>query len=170
MLKTIENLIGDLAELLGKLSAILLILLVLNVFYDVIMRYVFNNVSIGMQEFEWHLFSIIFLLGIPYTLQRDGHVRVDLIYEKLSYKQQTVIDLLGYICFVLPFAAVVAYYAWGFTGESYQLAEKSGDPGGLHYRWIIKGAIPLAFGTLALTTVGLVLRNIRVLSSGPKYK
>lgn len=168
MLKKIEHFIGHLADLLGKLSAILLLLLVLNVFYDVIMRYVFNDVSIGMQELEWHLFSVVFLLGIPYTLQHDGHVRVDLIYERLSVKQQTVIDLLGYLCFVLPFAALVAYYGWGFAEESFKLAEKSGDPGGLHYRWLIKGAIPFSFAALLLTTVGLVLRSFRVLQPDPK--
>lgn len=162
-MKKIEKSIEFFSELLGKLCALLLLLLLCNVFYDVIMRYIFNDVSIGMQELEWHLFSAIFLLGIPYALQRDGHVRVDLLYERLTVKRQTLIDMLGYLFFLIPFSAMIIYHGWFFTHESFTLNESSGDPGGLPFRWIIKGVIPVSSAALLLTTLGLTLRCLRVL-------
>ena len=87
-LQDLELKINSVSEFLGKLSAALFLLLLVNVFYDVIMRYAFNNVSIGMQELEWHLFATIFLLGVPYTLLKEGHVRVDIIYERLTPQRQ----------------------------------------------------------------------------------
>ncbi len=74
----------------------------MNVVYDVVMRYVFNDVSIAFQEMEWHLFSAVFLLGVPYAIKAGGHVRVDVFYERLSIKAQAIIDLLGTFCFSFP--------------------------------------------------------------------
>ena len=83
-LKKAEATINSFSDILGKITAVLFILLLLNVFIDVVMRYLFNDVSIGMQELEWHLYATIFMLGIPYTLYKEGHVRVDIIYESLG--------------------------------------------------------------------------------------
>ncbi len=91
----IERLFNRFSDFLGWLSSILFILLLANVVYDVVMRYVFNDVSIAFQEMEWHLFSAVFLLGVPYAIKSGGHVRVDIFYERLSYKAQSIIDIIG---------------------------------------------------------------------------
>ncbi len=163
MLIRLENWINAFSEFLGKVSAVLFLLLLCNVFYDVIMRYAFNDVSIGMQELEWHLFATLFLLGIPYALRTEGHVRVDLIYDRLSPRRQAWINLIGTLVFLLPFTLLVAWYGIGFTYDSYTLGEGSGDPGGLPYRWIIKGMIPFAFFAMAISGVGLLLKSINTL-------
>ncbi|KPK11747.1 MAG: hypothetical protein AMJ68_04640 [Acidithiobacillales bacterium SG8_45] len=162
-IQKIETAINRTSEFLGKVAAVLFLLLLLNVFFDVVMRYLFNDVSIGMQELEWHLYATIFLLGVPYTLLKDGHVRVDIIYERLSETRQAWIDLAGSLVFLLPFVLLVAWYGVGFTMESFELGERSGDPGGLPYRWIIKGVIPFAFFTMAISGVGLVLKSVSTL-------
>ena len=100
----LERAINAFSDLLGKIAALLFVLMLFNVFYDVIMRYLFNDVSIGMQELEWHLFAAMFMLGVPYTLRVGGHVRVDLIYERLSGNKKAWIDLLGSLLLLLPFA------------------------------------------------------------------
>ncbi|WP_162046205.1 TRAP transporter small permease subunit [Vibrio taketomensis] len=156
----VERLFNRFGDLLGWLSSILFILLLCNVVYDVVMRYVFNDVSIAFQEMEWHLFSAVFLIGVPYAIKAGGHVRVDLFYERLSNKAQAVIDLLGTIFFLLPFCLLVAWYGVDFAKESYALNEMSGDPGGLPYRWIIKGLIPLSFLFMAISGVGLILHSL----------
>ena len=143
---------------IGKLSAILLLLLLLNVFYDVIMRYLFNDVSIGMQELEWHLYATLFLLGISYTLSQNGHVRVDVIYNQLSPRRQAMIDIGGTLLLLIPFALLISWYGVGFVADSYQLGEGSGDPGGLPHRWVIKAMIPLSFLLLILSSIGFMLR------------
>lgn len=159
----LEHYVNTISEWLGKLSALLFILLLFNVFYDVIMRYLFNDVSIGMQELEWHLYASVFLLGIPYALKSGGHVRVDLIYEGLNARKKAWIDLAGTLIFLLPFTLLVVWYGWGFMMESYQMGEQSGDPGGLPYRWIIKGMIPLSFFFMAVAGIGLLLRSVNTL-------
>lgn len=159
----LENFINGFSELLGKLAAGLLILLLLNVFYDVIMRYLFNDVSIGMQEMEWHLYATIFLLGVSYTLRHNGHVRVDLVYERCSLKTRAWIDLLGTLIFLLPFTILVFYYGLGFVAESYSMSEQSGDPGGLPYRWLIKAMIPTAFLSMAISGLGLLLHSLNTI-------
>ncbi len=156
----IERLFNRFGDALGWLSSILFILLLANVVYDVVMRYVFNDVSIAFQELEWHLFSAVFLLGVPYAVKAGGHVRVDLFYERLSHKAQAIIDLLGTLIFMLPFCLLVAYYGIDFARESYELGETSGDPGGLPYRWIIKAMIPLSFFFMAISGIGLMLHSI----------
>jgi len=154
----IEKIINKFAETIGTIAAILLLALLANVFYDVIMRYLFNDVSIGMQELEWHLYSSIFLLGITYTLKENAHVRVDVIYEHLNPKKQAIIDISGTVFFLLPFCSLIAYYGIGFAEESYALGEGSGDPGGLPQRWIIKSMISLSFIFVIITSIGFMLR------------
>ncbi len=157
----LEQTIHRITQGVGKLSAILLLLLLLNVFYDVIMRYLFNDVSIGMQELEWHLYATVFLLGISYTLSQDGHVRVDLIYNQLSPRRQAMVDIGGTLLLLIPFALLISWYGIGFVADSYQLGEGSGDPGGLPHRWIIKSMIPLAFILLIISSIGFMLRAWR---------
>jgi len=156
----LEQLINGFSDLLGKIAGVLLVLLLFNVFYDVIMRYMFNDVSIGMQELEWHLYSTIFLLGVSYAIRHDGHVRVDVIYERLGVNRQGWVDLFGCLVFLLPFTLLVFYYGLGFVAESWDMSEQSGDPGGLPYRWAIKSMIPIAFLSMAISGVGLVLNAI----------
>lgn len=159
-LNKVEALINRFSELLGKITAVLFILLLLNVFIDVVMRYAFNDVSIGMQELEWHLYAAIFMLGIPYTLYKDGHVRVDIIYDNLSLQKQAWIDLLGTLILLVPFTLLVSKYGIDFVMESYELGEGSGDPGGLPYRWIIKAVIPFSFIAIFISGIGLILKSI----------
>jgi TRAP-type mannitol/chloroaromatic compound transport system permease small subunit len=169
-LNKLESIINRFSDTLGKISATLLILLLINVFYDVIMRYLFNDVSIGMQELEWHLYAAIFMLGIPYTLYKEGHVRVDIIFESLSLRKQAWIDLLGTIFLLIPFSVLVTTYGIDFAMESYSLGETSGDPGGLPYRWLIKSLIPFAFISIAISGVGLALKSINTLRHDPDHQ
>jgi len=163
LLKKIETSINYFSAILGKISAALFLLLLLNVFYDVVMRYLFNDVSIGMQELEWHLYASIFLLSIPYTLFKEGHVRVDIIYENLNKDKQAWVDLFGTLFLLIPFTLLVAKYGIDFTIESYKLGERSGDPGGLSYRWLIKAVIPAAFIAMFISGLGLLLKSINTL-------
>lgn len=162
LLKT-ETAISRFSTWIGYLCAILLLLLIANVFYDVIMRYLFNDVSIGMQEMEWHLYAAMFLLGVSYGISTEGHVRVDVIYERLSPKRRAIIDLTGSILLMIPFTLMVAWYGIDFTWQAYDIDEGSGDPGGLPNRWIIKGVIPLSFLAMAISGLGMMLRSINTL-------
>ena len=160
---TLEKAVLKISRGLGVLTAILFVFMLLTVFINVIKRYALNDVSIGMQEMEWHLYASMFLLGVPYALSAGGHVRVDLIYEKLDAKRKAWIDIGGTFIFLIPFCALVAYFGVNFTLEAYALGETSGDPGGLPYRWIIKSMIPLSFGFTVVAGLGLVLTSVNTL-------
>ena len=155
-----ERAINRFSDGVGRFSAVLLLLLVLNVFYDVVMRYLFNDVSIGMQELEWHLYAMIFLFGVAYALRVDGHVRVDLVYERLGPRRRAVIDIVGTVALLWPFCFLVAGYGMGFAYEAYDIGETSGDPGGLPHRWAIKAMIPIAFVCVIVSSIGFMLRSL----------
>ena len=140
-----------------------MILVLLNVFYDVVMRYLFNNVSIGMQEMEWHLFAGMFLFGIAYTLAEDKHVRVDIFYEKKKPKTQAWNDMIGCAILVIPMAIIIAYYGFGFALDAYLLEESSGDPGGLSMRWIVKSTISISSILIILSALLVILRCIKTI-------
>ena len=162
LLLKLEHGFDKFADFIGTITAIAMVLMIFNVFYDVIMRYFFKSGSIALQEMEWHLFSVIILLGMAYTLKEDGHVRVDIIYDKLSIRKKAMINMLGTVMFILPIAILVGLSSINNALEAYQSMEISGDPGGLHYRWIVKALIPLSFLLLIITATGFFIKNLNV--------
>ncbi|MDK2777363.1 MAG: TRAP transporter small permease subunit [Pseudomonadota bacterium] len=170
MLIKAERAINRFSDFLGMISSILFLLMLANVFIDVLLRYVFNNVSIAMQEMEWHLYAAMFMLGVPYALRTESHVRVDLIYEGLSVKKKALIDMIGGIALLLPFCLLVGWYGIDFTYEAFDLGEGSGDPGGLPYRWIIKAVIPFAFFATSVSGIGMILNSLITFKDGHETK
>lgn len=145
MLLKLEQFFNKFADVIGVITSAAMVLMILNVFYDVIMRYFFKSGSIAMQEMEWHLFSVIILLGVSYTLKEDGHVRVDLLYDRWSPRKKAMVNMIGAVLFILPIALLVGISSIDNAVEAFHSMEQSGDPGGLPYRWIVKSLIPLAF-------------------------
>jgi len=163
LLLKLEKITDKFIDFIGFIISILLIAMILNVAYDVAMRYIFHNSSIAMQEVEWHLFAVIMLYGTGYALKHNAHVRVDFLYDNFSPKKQAWINILGVIFFLLPLTLLVIYGSWDFVMDSYTTNEISEDPGGLPYRWIIKAQIPIAFIFLVLCAFNFMLHNINVL-------
>lgn len=162
MLVKLECFFNSVLRVVGRITSILLLLMIVNVFYDVIMRYFFQNSSVGMQELEWHLFSLVFLFGISVALLDEGHVRVDFLYEKYSIKTKAVINILGTVLFLVPLALLVSTGSFDYVMDAYTSGEISEDPGGLTHRWIIKAMIPLSFFFLIFTAIGYIIKNINI--------
>ena len=165
MRELIEKLSGKIewfSEISGKWLSWLVPALVLLVSYDVIMRYFFQSGSIAIQELEWHLFSLIFLLGAAYTLKHDDHVRLDLVYRSrfMSDYRRAWINLVCSLLFLIPFCILIIISSWPFVSQAYQFAEGSPDPGGLPYRWVLKAAIPLGFFLLIIQGIGESLKSL----------
>ncbi|WP_441002393.1 TRAP transporter small permease subunit [Pseudocolwellia agarivorans] len=164
-MQTLLNILRKFIDAVGSLCSLLMILMILNVFYDVVMRYFFNDVSIAMQELEWHLYAAMFMFGIGYTLKEDGHVRVDVIYDQLSKKTQAIINIVGSLLFALPFTLLILYFSWDYALEAYTMGEGSADPGGLPHRWIIRSVIPVSSIYLLVCLLYVVLTQIKSLST-----
>jgi len=129
------------------------------------MRYLFKLSTPWIMELEWHLFSILFLLGAAYTFQQDKHVRVDLFYSKLSPIEQARVNLFGNLFFLLPWCIFIVIYAFDYAHASYVIGESSPDPGGLPYRFIVKSFIVLGFTLLALQAISNSLQCLQILKA-----
>ena len=160
----IISIIDTFTEYTGKFISIFVIILVLLVGYDVSMRYLFNSGSIAIQELEWHLFSIILLLGSAYTLKHDEHVRLDIFYSSklINDKVRIWLDVLGTLLILLPFCLLIIVSAWPFVTQAYIHNEISPDPGGLPARWLIKAAIPLGFFFLLIQGIAEALKKLLI--------
>ena len=161
----VEMAIDAVSEWTGRFSAWLVVALVLLVCYDVAMRYLFQAGSVALQELEWHLFGLIFLLGAAYTLKHDEHVRVDVFYQSkwMNDRRRAWVNLFGALFFLIPFSILVIYSAWPFVVSAYNYGEGSPDPGGLPYRWLLKSAIIAGFALLALQGIALAIASARVI-------
>jgi TRAP-type mannitol/chloroaromatic compound transport system permease small subunit len=166
-MNAVINITSKIIDMLGNFCSLLMLLMIINVFYDVIMRYFFNDVSIGMQELEWHLFAAMFMFGIAYTLKEDGHVRVDIFYETMSARKKAIINIFGSVVLALPMTLLIFYYSWDYTLEAYEMGEGSGDPGGLPHRWIVRSIIPLSSLFLVLAIIHVVLTQLKTLMTAP---
>lgn len=168
MQRTIDSLINQLekiSEWCGRAVSWCVLIMVLIISYDVFMRYFFQIGSVALQELEWHLFAVIFLLGASYTLKHDGHVRVDIFYQskKLSDRHRAWIDLSGTLIFLIPFCVLIIISSWEFVAYSFRILEGSPDPGGLPFRFLLKAAIPLGFFLLLLQGIALALKSVKTI-------
>ena len=150
------------------ISGLALIVLTLLVSYDVITRKLFSGGSIALQELEWHLYDIIFLFAIAYTLAKNKHVRVDIFYDKFPFKMQKIINIIALIAFVVPLSTLIVLEVLPFVQMSIAQNEASGDPGGLPDRWIIKSAMFWAFIVLLIQAAGEIRKNAYMISKGKK--
>ncbi|MDA7816637.1 TRAP transporter small permease subunit [Sulfurimonas sp.] len=138
---------------LSIITSIILALLVLLVVYDATARYLFSTGSIALQELEWHLFDIIILFAIAYTLREGGHVRVDIFYDSYTAKTKAFINAISSMFFVLPFSFLLIYIGLDFVSQSFIQNECSSNPGGLEYRFLVKSLLPLAFVFVSLQAI-----------------
>lgn len=166
--KTISYYLDRVAKYAGLTAAVLVVLLALLVTYDAMMRYLFSAGSIALQEVEWHLYDVVFLLGISYALKHDKHVRVDIFYERYSEESRALIQIFSMLFLVIPFSLLIIYNAWDMMMQSYLQHEISSDPGGLTHRYLIKGMIVIAFVLLIVQAVSEILKAYHALDSHRK--
>ncbi len=159
-LRWISRSIDALNSWVGRAVAWTTALVVLVVFVDVVMRYAFNTSFVFTQELEWHLFAFIFLMGAGYTLLKDGHVRVDIIYQRLGPKSKAWIDFFGVLLFLIPGCVMIIVTSSTFVANSWAVMEGSPDPGGLPYRFLLKACIPVGFVLVLLQGISLGIKSL----------
>lgn len=145
----------------GALAAFLTSILVLLVVGDVVGRYIFNVGSVALQELEWHIFSIIFLLAAGYTFKRGEHVKIDVLYNRFTKKGQALVDIAGTVVLLFSFSGFVIWYSIDFIWSSYLINEGSPDPGGLPARFLLKTMIPTGFILLLMQGVIFLLDAVK---------
>jgi len=152
--------IDSINDWVGRAISWLLVVMVLNVFLVVVLRYVFSFGAIWMQELYVWSHAIVFLLGAGYTLLHKGHVRIDLIYRSASKKYKSLIDLLGSIFFALPVIYFIFIKSLPMVERSWKVLEKSAEAGGLPGLFLFKTVL-LVFALLfGIQFISLALKNI----------
>jgi TRAP-type mannitol/chloroaromatic compound transport system permease small subunit len=159
-LQAIARWIDTLNEWIGRGVSWVSLGLVLVVFVDVVMRYLFKTSFVFTQELEWHLFAFIFLIGAGYTLLKDGHVRVDIFYQRLGRKARAWVNFIGVILFLIPGCSMIILTSWKFVYNAWSILEGSPDPGGIPFRFIIKACITVGFLLLLLQGLSLGIHSL----------
>ena len=159
--------IDGLSRRLGRAVAWLTLLMVFVGAFNAVARYLERGIGTQLSsnayiELQWYLFSLIFLLGAPYTLRCDRHVRVDVLYGGHTARAKAWIDLIGGLLLLLPFCLFGIWISWEFVADSIVQREVSSDPGGL-LRYPLKAVVPVAFGLLGLQGLSEVIKRLAVL-------
>ncbi|MFQ3206656.1 MAG: TRAP-type mannitol/chloroaromatic compound transport system permease small subunit [Glaciecola sp.] len=134
-------------------------------FAVVVLRYGFNLGWIAMQESVVYLHAAVFLLGSAYTLQHDGHVRVDVFYRSFSKKRKALVNLIGTLFLLMPVMIFITVISWHYVSESWQTLEGSMESGGLPFLYVLKSFILLFSLTMLLQGVSEAIKQSLILAS-----
>ena len=154
--------IDALSIAVGKAVMWLVLVAVLVSTYNAVQRYAFNVSSNAWLEIQWYLYGAIFLLAAAYTLQRNEHIRIDVVASMLSRRTRSWIDLFGHIVFLLPFVILMVELSLPWVELSYARNEVSDNAGGL-IRWPAKALVPAGFALLYLQALSEVVKRVAVL-------
>jgi TRAP-type mannitol/chloroaromatic compound transport system permease small subunit len=130
-------------------------------------RYAFGISSNAWLEIQWYMFAAVVLLGASYTLKKNEHVRVDIVYANVNTRRQIGIDIFGSIFFLLPATIIMAYLSWPIFYNSWMLGEISANAGGL-IRWPVKILLPIGFALLTLQGLSELIKRVAMLTGHMK--
>ncbi len=150
--------IDTLVDLVGRATAWLTLGLALVMASNVLLRYGFSIGSIWMQEFEWHVFVPICVFGMCYALLHGEHVRVDVLFQYFSIKNKHVVDVITAILGML-LCVIVIKLSIPYVYQSWSINEGTANPGGIDYRYIVKGLIPLGFALYLLQSLSNAIKS-----------
>ena len=129
-------------------------------------RYLFSESNNAWLEIQWYMFAAMVLLGAPYTLKMNEHVRVDLFYSMVSERTRIWIDIICGFLFLLPICVILVYFTWPWFVDSWRIGETSSNAGGL-IRWPVKLMLPVGFALMALQGVSEIIKRIAALEHVP---
>jgi TRAP-type mannitol/chloroaromatic compound transport system permease small subunit len=125
-------------------------------------RYMFSASSNAWLEIQWYMFAGMVLLGAPYTLKMNEHVRVDLFYGMMSERVRIWVDIICGFLFLLPICIILVYFTWPWFVDSWRIHETSSNAGGL-IRWPVKLILPVGFTLMALQGISEIIKRIAAL-------
>jgi len=159
---TLSRWIDALNERVGRAVLWLVLVVTLISAGNALMRKGFDLSSNAWLEIQWYLFAALFLLAAGYTLKHNGHVRIDVIFARLTDRTRAWIDLVGGVLFLLPFCLLMVWLSWPGVVDAFVHGEMSPDAGGL-IRWPVRLMVPLGFMLLALQGISEVIKRLAFL-------
>lgn len=164
-MKKIIQLLETITRITATSTAWLILLMVLITCTVVILRKLFDINLISMQESVIYMHAAVFMLATAWALQRGAHVRVDIIYQKLSKSTQAWIDIIGSVFFTIPVMVFIGLISWDYVCESWRIRETSSDPDGLALVFLLKSLIPLMAISVCIQAFAGIARNTCFLMS-----
>lgn len=159
-LSQLAHYIEQQSEFTGRAVSWLTLLMILLTFAIALLRYGFDFGLIALQDVVGYLHILVFMFGMAYTLNNDGHVRVDIIYNRLSGKGRAWVDLLGTLLLLLPVSIYIFVSSWNFVADSWRVMEGSREAGGLGGVYLIKTVILLMAVQLSLQGLARLIRCV----------
>ena len=147
----------------GKAAAWSNCLLVAAIILNVVLRYVFGQGQVWLEEMQWHLYGLAVMIGLSYSQAVDSPIRVDILHQRFSPRGKAAWEIVGSLLFLLPWVVVLILMGVDFWTESWRVNEGSDSPLGLPFRWIIKAVIPISFALLGVAAVSRVIASFAVL-------
>jgi len=149
----------------GRIATWCSLYVVIAEFAVVVFRYALGFGSIRLQESVLYAHAGLFMLAAAWTLQIDGHVRVDIFYARGTARARATVNLLGALVFLLPFAAVLFALTLPYVERSWHIFETSPQPSGLPLVYLLKTVILLFAALIGLQGVAQAIRAALVLSA-----
>ena len=147
----------------GRVGAVLILLLIVAMSYEVVMRYAFNAPTMWAYEVAAMLMGTGFLVTIAYAMVSESHVRVDFLYARVGVRGRAAIDLAGYLVFLLPLALWLSWALWNYLAQAYASGETTGQSAWNPVVWPFRVAYVIGFVLFTLQIVAEILRCILVL-------
>jgi TRAP-type mannitol/chloroaromatic compound transport system permease small subunit len=173
MRNTAERIAGSIDRVIaaiGRAATWCCLYTVLAEFAVVVMRYALGIGSIRLQESVLYAHAALFMLAAAWTLQIDGHVRVDVFYAQARPRIKAFIDLAGAVVFLLPFAVVLGWLSTAYVARSWSMLEGSREVGGLPFVYLLKTLIPLFALLIGLQGIAQMIRAALVLGQTPPQR
>lgn len=148
---------------IGVAVAMLNSLLVVNILIQVILRYALGEGKIWLEEMQWHLYGVCIMIGIPYCIVVDGHIRLDLLHRNFSLKKKEVVEFFGILLLILPLIITLFMHGLDFVETAWRVSEKSPHPLGLPWRWLIKSVIPVSMALIILASISRMVRALAII-------
>ncbi|MDB5728673.1 MAG: tripartite ATP-independent periplasmic transporter DctQ [Noviherbaspirillum sp.] len=162
-LLSLSALIDKINKRIGRIAVWMVLLSCLISAGNAASRYALDMTSNAWLEIQWYSFACMVLLGAAYTLKRNEHVRVDVMYGRLRPRTRAWIDLLGFILFLMPTCVIIGAMSWPFFLNSFLSGEMSSDAGGL-IRWPAKLLLPIGFTMLIAQGISEIIKRIGYLA------
>ena len=162
-MRNLANSLERMTAAIGRAAAWLILIVVTLEFALVVARYLFSLGSSWASETVIYAHAALFLLAAAWTLQANGHVRVDIFYAEAKPRTKALVDLVGAVVFLLPFAAVLLWLSMPYATRSWAILERSQEASGLPLVFLLKTLIPIFALLMGLQGVAQIIRSTAIL-------
>ena len=163
-MKKLYNTLHAINEVTGKAIAWLTLLMMLVTFSVVLLRYMFDLGWVAMQESVVYMHATVFMLGAAYTMKHQGHVRVDIFYQRFTVKTRAWVDLIGTLLLLFPVSIFIVWMGWEYVVDAWRVHEGSREAGGLPGVFLLKSLIILMPTLLIVQGLAMLIEQILVIS------